>query len=313
MTRYLGERLLQMLAVALLATVAIFMIVHVLPGDAALVYAGPNATNDVIDAVRHDMGLDQPLPLQYLVWLVHLLRGDLGRSYVNHYAVSRLLAQRLPVTAELAVGAILLSLLGAATGIVAAVRRGSALDYAITSLNSIGLAVPPFWFGLLLIMLFSLEAHWLPASGFTSMRQDLGGAIKHLVLPTVTLAFQVAAILSRFMKSAVSDVLEEDYLRTARSKGAPERLVRVRHILPNAMVTLTTVLGLQFGRLLGGAVVIESVFAWPGVGRLLLDALGNRDYLVIQGGLLFFVLLFLLINLVTDLAYGILDPRVRYT
>ncbi len=313
MTRYLGERLLQMLAVALLATVAIFMIVHVLPGDAALVYAGPNATNDVIDAVRHDMGLDQPLPLQYLVWLVHLLRGDLGRSYVNHYAVSRLLAQRLPVTAELAVGAILLSLLGAATGIVAAVRRGSALDYAITSLNSIGLAVPPFWFGLLLIILFSLEAHWLPASGFTSMRQDFSGAIKHLILPTVTLAFQVAAILSRFMKSAVSDVLEEDYLRTARSKGAPERLVRVRHILPNAMVTLTTVLGLQFGRLLGGAVVIESVFAWPGVGRLLLDALGNRDYLVIQGGLLFFVLLFLLINLVTDLAYGILDPRVRYT
>jgi ABC-type dipeptide/oligopeptide/nickel transport system permease component len=313
MTRYIGERLLQMLAVALLATVAIFMIVHVLPGDAALVYAGPNATNDVIEAVRHDMGLDQPLPLQYLVWLAHLLRGDLGRSYVNHYAVSRLLAQRLPVTAELAVGAILLSLLGAATGVVAAVRRGSALDYAITSLNSIGLAVPPFWFGLLLIMLFSLEAHWLPASGFTSMRQDFSAAIKHLVLPTVTLAFQVAAILSRFMKSAVTDVLEEDYLRTARSKGAPERLVRVRHILPNAMVTFTTVLGLQFGRLLGGAVVIESVFAWPGVGRLLLDALGNRDYLVIQGGLLFFVLLFLLINLVTDLAYGILDPRVRYT
>lgn len=312
MSGYVIRRLLQMLVVLLLASVGIFLIVHVLPGDPALVYAGPNATSDVIDAVRHDMGLDKPLPVQYGVWLGHLLRGDLGKSYVNDYAVRTLLWQRLPITAELAAAAMVLSLLIAVpSGIAAAVKQGSVVDYLVTSLNGLGLAIPPFWFGLLLIIVVALGFHWLPASGYTSPSQNLGEALKHLVLPTVTLAFQVAAILSRFMKSVTLDVLHEDYVRTARAKGVPERRVQLRHVLPNAMVTFMTVLGLQFGRLLGGAVVIESVFAWPGVGRLLLDAIGNRDYLVIQGGLLFFVLLFLVINLLTDLTYGVLDPRVR--
>jgi len=314
MSRYIIRRLMQMLVVLLLASVGIFLIVHILPGDAALVYAGPNATDDVVAAVRHTMGLDQSLPVQYVVWFGHVMRGDLGKSYVNGFTVTRLLLQRLPVTLELAIASILLSLVIAVpTGILAAIKQGSVFDYFVTGLNGLGLAVPPFWFGLILILVVALGFHWLPASGYADPSKGLGGALKHLILPTVTLSFQVAAILSRFMKSVTLDVLQEDYVRTARAKGVRERQVQIRHVLANSMVTFVTILGLQFGRLLGGVVIIESVFAWPGIGRLLLDAIGNRDYLVIQGGLLFFVLLFMIINLVTDLMYALLDPRVRLT
>ncbi|PZS01991.1 MAG: peptide ABC transporter, partial [Chloroflexi bacterium] len=260
MSRYIIRRLMQMLVVLLLASVGIFLIVHILPGDAALVYAGPNATDDVVAAVRHTMGLDQSLPVQYIVWFGHVMRGDLGKSYVNGFTVTRLLLQRLPVTLELALASILISLVIAVpTGILAAIKQGSVFDYFVTGLNGLGLAIPPFWFGLILILVVALGFHWLPASGYADPSKDLGGALKHLILPTVTLSFQVAAILSRFMKSVTLDVLQEDYVRTARAKGLGSRAVLLSHAPRNALVPVITVVALELPSLVGGAVIIEQI------------------------------------------------------
>ncbi len=312
MWRYVLGRVWQVGVVLVLASVAVFLLIRLLPGDPALVYAGPDASNSVIQSVRVQMGLNAPLVTQYLIWAHHALVGDLGRSFANDYPVIQLLEERLPATMELAVAALVLALLvSLPLGILAAVKQASLVDYLVTGVSGLGLAVPTFWFGFVLILLFAIRLHWLPASGYAAVTADPSAFLGHLLLPASTLSLPVTCALTRFVKTAFADILDMDYVRTARAKGLSSPAILVRHELRNALISVVTVVGLDAGRLLGGAVIIESVFAWPGVGRLLLLAILNRDYAVIQGGLLMFVTAFMLINLLTDVSYGLFDPRVR--
>lgn len=306
------RRLLEAIPVVFLSTVIVFLILHLVPGDPAITIAGSDARPDTIAAIRTELGLDQPLPVQYAHWIGRVLQGDLGRSYTNKLSVAEQIRQRIPATLELTFAALVLALaVSIPTGIVAAVRDRSTADWVISSLNAFAIAVPNFWLGILMILLFGLFLGWLPPSGRGDFAQDPGTAWKFLLLPAVTLALNQSAVLSRFVKSSMLEVMHEDFVRTARAKGLREWAVVRSHVLRNALVPVATVLGIQFGRLLGGAIVVESVFAWPGVGRLVLQSIGARDYATVQGILLLLVLVFVVVNLLTDLAYGLLDPRIR--
>ncbi len=312
MSTYILRRVAQSVPVLLLASVAVFLLVHLVPGDPALLLAGPDATPEVVQAVRRDMGLDAPLPVQYALWAGHVLQGDLGRSYISRLPVTQLIRNALPATVELALAALTIAILFALpTGILSAVKRQSLPDWVVTFLNGMALGVPNFWLGILLIILFALILNWLPPGGRIEFLSNPGVAWKSLVLPAVTLGLPIGAALSRFTRAAMIEVLHEDYVRTARAKGLSGQQVVGRHALRNALIPIVTVLGIQFGRLLGGAVIVESVFAWPGVGRMILQAVLNRDYLLVQGALLLLVVTFILINLLVDLLYGVLDPRIR--
>jgi peptide/nickel transport system permease protein len=258
------------------------------------------------------MGLDRPLPVQYLLWLTRVLRGDLGVSYVSKYPVRDLIAARLPATLELAGAGLLVGLVvGVPTGVLAAVRRGRTADYVITSLNAVLMSLPNFWAGIALVLVFALGLALLPPSGRIPVTTDPGRALLFLLLPAVTLGLHITAIFSRFTRTALLEVLGEPYVRTAEAKGLGRATVVLRHAFRNALIPVITVFGLQAGYLLGGAVVVESVFAWPGLGRLIVESVGNRDYTTVQGALLVFVGAFFLVNLVTDLAYAWIDPRIR--
>jgi len=313
MLQFVASRLLQSIPLALGATIVVFVIMRLIPGDPALIYAGPEAPPEAVEAVREEFGLNRPLPVQYAVWMSHVLRGDLGNSFLSKRPVTDLLGQRIPATLELTVAAMFVTIaLGIPAGILAAVRAGGALDWMITSVTGILIAVPGFWLGILAIMLFAQQLGWLPPGGRgPAFAQDPLVALKYLLLPALTLGCATAASLSRVTKSATLEVLYEDYVRTARAKGIRESRVVLRHVLRNALVPVVTVMTLQVGFLLGGAVVIESVFAWPGVGRLILAGLSNRDYVVVQGALLTLVFVYIVVNLVTDILYGFLDPRIR--
>lgn len=313
MAAFILRRLVHAIPVLILTSFAIFMLLRLVPGDPAVVLAGPDASPEVLDAVRHELGLDQPLLVQYISWIGDVVRGDLGHSYVSRISVWEMLRLKLPATIELTLASFGLALAFAVpTGIIAGVKLRSKTDISISTFTAIGLGLPNFWIGILLIMLFTLVLDWLPPGGRVEFSRDPVLAAKHLVLPAITLAIPQAAILSRFIKAAVVDILHEDYVRTARAKGLVERRIVWSHVIRNAMIPIVTVMGMQFGRLLGGAVIIESVFTWPGVGRMMLDAIGTRDYALIQGGLLVLVTLFVLINLLTDISYGFFDPRVRH-
>jgi peptide/nickel transport system permease protein len=309
---YALRRLLQAVPVVFLASVAVFLLIHLIPGDPAEVVAGMSASPQVLSAIRQDMGLDQPLPVQYVKWVSRVARGDLGTSYSNRLPVSQLVGQRIPATLVLTLAAFLLTLVIAIpTGILAAVYQRGPADWLISSFNGLALAVPNFWFGILAIMLFALVLGWLPPGGLPDFTRDPGQGLKYLILPALTLALQSAAGVSRQIKASMLDVLYDDYVRTARAKGLSRGAVLMGHALRNALVPVITLLGLQVGRLLGGAVIVESVFAWPGLGSLTLDALGNRDYTVVQAALLLLIMSFIVVNLITDLLYGVLDPRIR--
>jgi peptide/nickel transport system permease protein len=311
---YIVRRILEAVPVLVLSTVVIFLGLRLIPGDPAVRLAGQDATPEQLAAIRAVNGLDQPLPVQYLRWLGNVVRGDLGVSFFTRAPVAQLIVQRLPATLELALAALLVSiLLALPTGILAAVRQHSPVDWLISSLNGLAVAVPSFWLGILAILLFALELGWLPPGGRGEWMRDPGAALRFLLLPAVTLALPQAASLSRLVKASLLDVLREDYVRTARAKGVSHKWVVWRHAMRNALVPVVTVLGLQFGRLLGGAVITESVFSWPGLGRLIRDSIANRDYAVIQACLLMLVLVFILVNLLTDISYGLLDPRIRLT
>jgi peptide/nickel transport system permease protein len=306
------RRLAQAIPVVFLSTVAVFLLLHLVPGDPALAVAGSDAREDTLAAIRHDMGLDQPLPVQYLRWNGRVVQGDLGRSYTTKLSVAEQISLRIPATLELSlVGLAIALLISIPTGVLAAIKERSAADWVISSFNACAIAIPNFWFGILMILLFALALGWLPASGRGDYAREPLKAWTYLLLPALTLALNQAAVLSRFVKSSVLEVLHDDYVRTARAKGLRERLIIQRHVLTNALVPVATVLGIQFGRLLGGAIVVESVFAWPGIGRLILQSIGSRDYTTVQGVLLLLVLVFVIVNLLTDLTYGLLDPRIR--
>ena len=304
--------MLQVLPVVVLSSVGVFLLLHLVPGDPVAVLAGPDATPETIQAMRQDLGLDKPLPVQYGMWLSRVVRGDFGRSYAYRRPVGELIVQRIPATVELALAGLTLALLVAMpTGVMAAVRQGSAFDWLASTLSGFAIAIPNFWFGILAITVFSLTLGWLPPGGMVELTRDPVGGLRFLVLPAVTLALNQAAVLSRFVKSSVLDVLYEDYVRTARAKGLSEPRITSRHVVRTALIPIATVLGLEFGRLLGGAVIVESVFAWPGVGLLIIQGILHRDYPIVQATLLLLVITFVAVNLITDLLYGFLDPRIR--
>ncbi len=312
MGRYLLRRLLQSIPVIFFSTFLVFLVIHLIPGDAATVLAGPNATAETLAAVRTDMGLDQPLVVQHFVWVGHLLEGDLGRSTLSGQPIVKLLQARAPATIELTLAAMLMSLVIAVPlGILSATHVRGRLEWVISTIQSLWLAIPNFWAGILAIIIFSLILHWLPPGGRVADGSDLGGSIKSLILPATTLSLYLAAALSRFIKFNLLEVFFDDFVRTARAKGLSNAAVMYRHALRNAMLPVITILGVQFASLLGGTVIIESVFSWPGVGGLMLDGIANRDYAVVQGGLLLLVLLFIIINLLVDLTYALVDPRIR--
>jgi len=298
--------------VVFLATLVIFLGLRLLPGDPALVLAGQDASPDTVNAIRRANGLDQPLPVQYVIWLRNIVTGDLGVSFFTRAPVLQLIAQRAPATLELGLAGMFLTILiGIPTGMYAAVRAHRPPDWFISAFNGLAVAVPSFWLGILAIMLFSLVLGWLPPGGRGDFTRDPILELKFLLLPALTLALPGAAALSRLVKASMLEVLGDDYVRTARAKGVTQLGVVSGHAMRNALVPVATVLGLQFGRLLGGAVITESVFSWPGVGRLIRDSIGNRDYAVVQACLLLLVVLFVVINLLTDVTYGFLDPRIR--
>jgi peptide/nickel transport system permease protein len=309
--RFLIHRWLLLLPTLALASVLIFAIVTLAPGDPVRAQLGTEATPQQIAAERHRLGLDQPLPLRYAVWLEDVAHLNLGRSLINGRPVTTLISDAFPNTLRLALSAFCLSLiLGIPLGTLAAVHRNSRLDAAITSLSSFGLAIPAFWLGLMLILLFAVNLQILPPSGLGTPGQPWYVGLQYLLLPMLTIAVSNISVVARFVRSAMLDTLSADYVRTARAKGLGEPTVLSRHALRNALIPVVTVLGIQFGRLLGGAVVTEAVFAYPGIGFLVVSSIQNRDYPVVQATLMLVVVIFLLSSMVVDLSYAYLDPRV---
>jgi ABC-type dipeptide/oligopeptide/nickel transport system permease component len=283
----------------------VFFIVRLIPGDPARVMAGESAGDDVVERIRANLGFDQPLPIQYARFLLSLLRADLGRSIRTGDSAFSEIMLRLPHTLELAVLATVLgAAIGITLGIVAATNHGRLIDVVVSALSVSGMSLPTYWLGLMLVIVFAVNLRWLPASG----AEDPRGVI----LPTVTLAALSTALIARMSRSAMLEVLGQEYVRTARAKGVSNRRVLLGHCLPNALLPIVTVIALQFGALLGGAVLTETIFSWPGMGRLLVDSIFARDYPVVQGCVLLFSVGFIVVNLFADLLYAVVDPRIRY-
>jgi peptide/nickel transport system permease protein len=305
MSGYVARRLLGLIPVLLGVSLIVFSILKFIPGDPARAVAGLDASPADVENVRRQLGLDQPLYVQYARFLGNALVGDFGRSIRSKKPVIDEIANTLPATLQLAfVSMALAIILGATLGIAAATRQYTIWDGLTMVLALLGISVPIFWLGLMLILLFAVQLGWLPAQG--------RGGPENLVLPSLTLGAASAGIIARMMRSSMLEVLRQDYVRTARAKGLGERLVVLRHALKNALIPSVTVIGLQFGYLLGGAVITETVFAWPGMGRLVVEGIKFRDFPVVQASILLAALLFSLVNLLVDLAYAYLDPRIRY-
>jgi len=309
MIRYILKRLLLVFVVVLGVTVVTFSAMHLAPGDPAEMIAvaryGEDLTQEEIEWVRVTEGLDAPVYVQYMGWLEHVLRLDLGKSLITYEDVLGEILTRIPATLELAISSLILSLLIALpTGIISAIRKNTIVDNACMTGALLGVSMPNFWLGLLLIWLFALSLGLLPSFGY--------GSIKHLILPTITLGTSMAAITTRLTRSSMLDVLNQDYIVTAKAKGLDERTILLKHALKNAMLPVITFVGLQLGFLLGGAVIVETIFAWPGIGRLLVDSIYARDFALIQGCVLFIAVIFALANLAVDVLYAYLDPRIRY-
>jgi peptide/nickel transport system permease protein len=313
MTRFLVRRVLTTLLVMLGVSFVVFMIVQLVPGDPVRVMLGLQADQAKIEEIRQLMGFDRPLLVQYVDWLWSALHGDLGQSYITGQSVSEAVAQRLPATLSLALAALVIALLIALpAGIISAVFPRSAWDYSAMLFSQIGVSIPDFWMGIMFILVFSLALGWLPPSGYASPTENFGEWLSHLILPALTVGLISASIMTRFVRSAMLETLHEDFVRTARAKGLAERRTLLRHVLPNAAIPIVTIVGLQMASLLGGVVIVEIIFAWPGLGRLALDAVIRRDYPMVQGAVLLVALSFAVINLGVDLLYAYLDPRVKY-
>nr|WP_274389962.1 ABC transporter permease [Azospirillum doebereinerae] len=306
------RRLLTLLLTAWLATVAVFAVLEAVPGDPALLMLGVNAQPDTLAALRAQMGLDRPVAERYLRWTGGLLRGDLGVSLTYARPVAGLVAERLVVTLPLALLSLAMSTLAAIPlGLLAAARRGRGGDWAVLGFAQLGVAMPSFWIAILLILLFSVTLGWFPAGGFPGWEAGVGPALKALLLPAVALAVPEAAILARVTRTAVLDTLGEDHIRTARAKGVGRAAVLLRHALPNALIPVATVLGLQLSFLVAGAVVVENVFTLPGLGRLLYQAIGQRDLIVVQGVVVVLAVFVVVVNALVDIACAMVDPRPR--
>lgn len=335
MGRYIARRLLNLIPILLGITLLVFVFLHLIPGDPAVVMSGERATPEQVAALKERLGLNQPLPLQYLKFLLNLIRLDLGNSIISGVPIVDEIKTRWPATFELSVAAMLIAiLLGIPAGVLAAVRKNSPVDNLTMSSSLLGVSMPVYWLGLLLIYLFAVNLNWLPPNGRISVNAGLAftpitnfylldallrfdmkalkDVLAHLILPAVTLSTIPLAIIARITRSAMLEVLSQDYIRTARAKGVLERWVIFKHALKNALLPVVTIIGLQFGALLGGAILTETIFSWPGIGSWIYEGILSRDYPVVQGGVVFIAIAFVLINLLVDISYAFLDPRIQY-
>ena len=330
---YIIKRLLQIIPVILGVTLIAFALIHLAPGDPVRTMLGQHATQQEINDIREKYGLDQPLYIQYFVWLSDVLHGDLGRSILSHEQVTTEIASRFPNTIELAIAAMIFAILiGVLAGIISATKQYSVADYSVMGIALFGISMPVFWLGIMLMMIFGVFLGWLPVGGridllipytritgfmvidsiITANGAALVSVIRHLILPAVALGTIPMAIIARTTRSSMLEVLRQDFIRTERAKGLSERKVIYKHAIRNAMVPVITVIGLNFGLLLSGAILTETVFSWPGVGRLVVDAVYARDYPLVIGCILVFALVFVIVNLITDLLYTYIDPRIHY-
>ncbi len=302
-----------MIPVLFIVSIIVFSIIHLIPGDPAEIIAGSNATEEQVAALRHQFGLDKPIWVQYFIWLGNVATGDLGNSLINGFPVNELIRQRIPATVELALAAAFIgAIIALPLGIFSALRPGSILDFVTTLFSALSFAVPGFWLAILLILYFSLQLKILPPSGRPEFSEQPVEHLRSLIMPALTLGIAMAARLTRYLRSSMLDELGKDYTRTARGKGLRETAVVLSHVLRNSLIPIVTVFGLQIGDLLSGAIIVESIFAWPGVGRLTIQAIGWRDYSILQASVMFIVVAFLVVNLLTDVIYGFIDPRIRY-
>jgi peptide/nickel transport system permease protein len=313
MTGIIVSRLLSALPILLIVSLITFAMIHLIPGDPAAAIAGLSATPEQIANIRHDLGLDQPLATQFVRWYGNLLHGDLGRSLLLGQPVLEATLFRLPVTIGLSLYALVITLvIGLVTGVLAALRQNTWVDQAAMMFAMIGISLPNFYLGLLMIILFAVDLGWLPSGGYVSLWDNPLGWLAGMTMPAVSLALLLAGLLARITRSTMLEVLRQDYIRTARAKGLPRRLVVVKHALSNALIPIVTVIGIIVSLLISGSVVTETLFSIPGVGQLLTQAVLNRDYPTVQGGLLIVTALLVLVNIGVDVIYAFLDPRVRY-
>jgi peptide/nickel transport system permease protein len=312
MVAFLIKRLLATIPTILLVTIAVFLILRLTPGGPAVAMLGDQASPEAVAALNQKLGLDKPLYIQYLRWLGNALHGDLGRSAFGNQPVTELIVQRIVPTLELSILALIVSLLiGISAGVIAAVKRNTAVDAVASILAILGVSTPSFWLAILLVLIFSLKLTWLPALGYVSPFSNLATNLKDMLLPSLTLGVILAAVITRFTRASMLDSLYQDYVRTARSKGLEERTVILRHALGNAMIPIVTVVGLELGGLLSGAVIIETIFSLPGNGQLLVTSIFNRDFPVVQGLVVVIAIVFILVNVAVDVVYALIDPRIR--
>jgi peptide/nickel transport system permease protein len=313
-TRYILRRLVLMVPVALLVTIIAFGLLRLAPGDPVAIYVGEQRDPQLIEQTRRSLGLDQPLPVQYVAWLTHAITGDFGRSIRTHEQVGPTILQRLPATLELTVTALLFSVaVGLVVGTLSALKRNSAIDLLATSITIAGVSLPNFFLGLMLIMLFALVLRWLPPGGYTAAASDPIESLRRLILPALTLSAASLAVNMRQVRSSMLDVFGQDYIRTAEAKGLARTAIVIRHALKNGLIPVVTIVGLQVGALIEGAIITEQIFSWPGVGKLVVDSIGGRDYPVVQAVVLLSALSYMVSTLLVDIAYGWLDPRISYS
>ncbi|CAG7592282.1 Glutathione transport system permease protein GsiC [Peptoniphilus tyrrelliae] len=305
MTKYILKRLLILIPTLLGVSFIVFLLLYLSPGDAALAVAGPNATKEAVDAIRENLGLNEPFLLQYLNYLKNLIfHFDLGTSYHSGRSVSEALLRVFPTTIKLAGGALVIAIIfGIIFGVIAALKKNTFIDSIITALGMVGLAMPIFWSGLLLIIVFSTKLKVFPASGFSS--------IKHMILPWLALGFQSSAVIMRMTRSVMLDVLDKDYIRTAYAKGLSKPKIIFVHALKNAMIPVITTIGLQAGGLLGGSILTETIFSIPGIGRLMVDSIKTRDYPIILGAIMLIAIVYSVISIIVDILYGFINPRIK--
>ena len=313
MGRYTIQRLLAMVPVLVVVAIVTFSLIHITPGDPVALMAGDEATPEQKEAIRKDMGLDKPIYQQLVIYFADILRGDLGESIFNKFKVTTLISQRLEPTLFIAVFSQLVSIIIAIPlGILAAWKANTWVDRVVMVIAVLGLAIPSFWLGANLIWVFAVKLHWFPAFGYIPISEGIVPWIKSITLPSISVGFISAALIARMTRASMLEVLREDYVRTARAKGLSEQAVLLGHAFKNASIPVVTIIGIGIAGLVSGLVVTEAVFGIPGVGRLIVDAVNRRDYPVIQGVILMFTVAYVLINLVVDLIYGYLDPRIRY-
>lgn len=314
MGKYILRRIINMIPTLLIVAIIVFLITRMIPGDPAAVMLGPQASVQKIEALTEQLGLNEPLYVQFFDYISNLLKGNLGDSLAYNQPVIDLIKDRFPNTVVLAISALLIAIMiGVPAGMIAATRQNSLLDYAVTTVSLIGVSMPVFWLGVMLVLFFSVNLGWFPATGMGSMEDGIGKYVSHLILPSITLATIPMAQFARITRSSMLEVISQDYVKTARSKGLAEFFVIGKHAFKNALTPLLTVLGLQVSSLLGGAVLTETIFSWPGMGLLIMNAIDKRDFVVVQGTVLFIALIFVVVNLLIDILYKVVNPKINYS